>query len=151
MLQRMEEKLEQGFHCVKLKIGALDFDSELSLIRTLRARFSASDVELRLDANGGFSVTEALQRLHQLEPFRIHSIEQPIRQGQWKALAELCQKTPIPIALDEELIGVHLPEEKKALLDNVSLTPVFTQDTKTLADRTEAVTLKWNFRRALFP
>ena len=119
MLQRMEEKLEQGFHCVKLKIGALDFDSELSLIRTLRARFSASDVELRLDANGGFSVTEALQRLHQLEPFRIHSIEQPIRQGQWKALAELCQKTPIPIALDEELIGVHLPEEKKALLDTV--------------------------------
>ena len=94
MLQRMEEKLEQGFHCVKLKIGALDFDSELSLIRTLRARFSASDVELRLDANGGFSVTEALQRLHQLEPFRIHSIEQPTRQGQWKALAERCKKTP---------------------------------------------------------
>lgn len=119
MCHRMEEKLEQGFRCVKLKIGAIDFDSELALIRQLRARFTPSDVELRVDANGAFSPKDAPRKLAELSRYGIHSIEQPIRQGQWKELAALCADTPIPIALDEELIGVHAPELKAELLDVV--------------------------------
>ena len=119
MRQRMEEKLRDGFHCVKLKIGAIDFDEELSLIKMLRRRYSKEDVELRVDANGAFSPEEAPHRLEQLARFDIHSIEQPIRQGQWEAMARLCRNTPLPIALDEELIGVNQPAMKEALLDTI--------------------------------
>lgn len=119
MKSRMEAKLSQGFRCVKLKIGAIDFESELSLIRRLRARFSPADVELRVDANGGFSPEEAPGRLEQLAQYGIHSIEQPIRQGQWAEMARLCATSPLPIALDEELIGVNDKELKVALLDTI--------------------------------
>ena len=116
MLQRMEEKLEQGFRCVKLKIGAIDFDQELDLVKRIRERFSFHEVELRLDANGAFKPDEALYKLELLSQYAIHSIEQPIRQGQWACMAELCRESPLPIALDEELIGVNDREMKSHLL-----------------------------------
>ncbi len=151
MLQRMEQKLEQGFRCVKLKIGAIDFEQELDLIRRIRDRFSFHEVELRLDANGAFaflpstpntevppsvddtppmntppsvddgspaiaSRDDALYKLELLSQYNIHSIEQPIRQGQWAFMAELCRESPLPIALDEELIGVNDSEMKHHML-----------------------------------
>ena len=117
MLQRMEAKLEQGFRCIKLKIGAIDFDQELDLIKRIRSRFSFHEVELRLDANGAFPYEEALYKLELLSQYAIHSIEQPIRQGQWAYMAELCRESPLPIALDEELIGVNDPEMKRHMLN----------------------------------
>ena len=117
MLRRMEEKLEKGFRCVKLKIGAIDFDQELDLVKRIRDRFSFHEVELRLDANGAFKYEEALYKLELLSQFNIHSIEQPIRQGQWAYMAELCRESPLPIALDEELIGVNDPEMKSHMLN----------------------------------
>ncbi len=119
MSRRLDEKLSQGFHCIKLKIGAIDFDEELSLIRRIRERYGSDDVQLRVDANGAFSPEEALQRLDQLSRFDIHSIEQPIRQHQWNEMARLCKATPLPIALDEELIGVNLAMMKEELLDTI--------------------------------
>ena len=117
MLQRMEEKLKKGFRCVKLKIGAIDFDKELDLVKRIRERFSFHEVELRLDANGGFTYDEALYKLELLSQYNIHSIEQPIKQGQWAFMAELCRESPLPIALDEELIGVNDPEMKRHMLE----------------------------------
>ena len=117
MLQRMEQKLEQGFRCVKLKIGAIDFEQELDLIKRIRSRFSFHEVELRLDANGAFPYDEALYKLELLSQYNIHSIEQPIRQGQWAYMAELCRESPLAIALDEELIGVNDPELKRHMLN----------------------------------
>ena len=117
MLKRMESKLEQGFRCVKLKIGAIDFDQELELIKRIRSRFSFHEVELRLDANGAFPYEDALYKLELLSQYAIHSIEQPIRQGQWAYMAELCRESPLPIALDEELIGVNDPAMKRHMLN----------------------------------
>ena len=117
MLSRLEEKLEKGFRCVKLKIGAIDFDKELDLVKRIRDRFSFHEVELRVDANGGFKYDEALYKLELLSQYAIHSIEQPIKQGQWAYMAELCRESPLPIALDEELIGVNDPETKRHLLN----------------------------------
>ena len=117
MLKRMEEKLEKGFRCVKLKIGAIDFEQELDLIKRIRERFSHHEVELRLDANGAFKYEEALYKLELLSQYAIHSIEQPIRQGQWAYMADLCRESPLPIALDEELIGVNDPEMKRHMLN----------------------------------
>lgn len=117
MLRRMEEKLQKGFRCVKLKIGAIDFDQELNLVKRIRDRFSFHEVELRLDANGAFPFEEALYKLELLSQYAIHSIEQPIRQGQWAYMAELCRESPLPIALDEELIGVNDAEMKRHMLN----------------------------------
>lgn len=119
MQARMDAKLRMGFSCVKLKIGAIDFERELDLIKRLRERYSVERVELRLDANGAFPVEEAFERLRRLAPYDIHSIEQPIRPGQWDAMANLCRTSPIPIALDEELIGVNRINDKICLLDVV--------------------------------
>ena len=116
MLQRMEEKLAQGFHCVKLKVGAIDFDRELDLVKRIRERFSFHDVELRLDANGGFKPDEALYKLELLSQYAIHSIEQPVKAKQWALMAELCRDAPLPIALDEELIGINDPDAKRQML-----------------------------------
>ena len=127
MLERLEQKLDQGFRCVKLKVGAIDFEQELDLVKRIRKRFSHHVVELRLDANGGFSNNDsqqdgghgteaALYKLELLSQYAIHSIEQPIRQGQWAYMAELCRDSPLPIALDEELIGVNDAEMKSHLL-----------------------------------
>jgi len=120
MLSRIEEKLKAGFRCVKLKIGAIDFDREVDLINYIRRHFSREQIELRVDANGAFHPAEALEKLELLARYDIHSIEQPIRQGQWSKMARLCQESPLPIALDEELIGVNDPVKKAALLDTIS-------------------------------
>lgn len=119
MMSRMEEKLALGFHCIKIKIGAIDWEREISLIRALRARYPKDVVEIRVDANGGFTPAQASERLAELSRYDIHSIEQPIRQGQWETMAQLCRTTPIPIALDEELIGVNSLTEKIRLLDTI--------------------------------
>lgn len=119
MFQRLEAKLKAGFHCVKLKIGAIDFEKELRLIQHIRQHFSRREVELRVDANGGFTPDNAMQRLEALAKYDIHSIEQPIRQHQWKEMARLCKNSPLPIALDEELIGVNDLTEKNRLLDTI--------------------------------
>jgi o-succinylbenzoate synthase len=116
MEEQIEQKIEQGFKCIKLKIGAIDFETELKLIKKIRERFSAEEVEIRVDANGAFSVEDANKKVEQLAALRIHSIEQPIKAGQQKALFELCKNSPLPIALDEELIGLHSFSEKSALL-----------------------------------
>ena len=119
MYARIRAKLEAGFHCIKLKIGAIDFDEELSLIRFIRGEFPKEQVELRVDANGAFRPEETPERLRLLARYGLHSIEQPIRAGQWEAMAALCRQTPLPIALDEELIGVNAPQEKARLLDTI--------------------------------
>ena len=119
MFKRLETKLKAGFRCVKLKIGAIDFDRELQLIRHIRSTFSCNDVELRVDANGGFTPKEALSRMEALVQYDIHSIEQPIKQHQWTEMARLCAATPLPIGLDEELIGVNERQKKIELLDTI--------------------------------
>ena len=119
MFERLETKLKAGFHCIKIKIGAIDFDRELQLIRHIRSTFSRNDVELRLDANGGFTPEEALSRMEALVQYDIHSIEQPIKQNQWTEMARLCTATPLPIGLDEELIGVNERQKKIELLDTI--------------------------------
>lgn len=119
MTHRVEEKLKAGFRCVKLKIGAIDFEEEVNIIKGIREKFPADVVQLRLDANGGFSTDDAMKRLERLATYDIHSIEQPIRQKQWRSMADICRNSPIPIALDEELIGVNIPEMKRLLLDEI--------------------------------
>ena len=119
MFERLEAKLKAGFHCIKIKIGAIDFNRELQLIRHIRSTFSRNNVELRVDANGGFTPEEALSRMEALVQYDIHSIEQPIKQHQWTEMARLCAATPLPIGLDEELIGVNERQKKIELLDTI--------------------------------
>ena len=117
MQNQIEDKLEQGFDCVKMKIGAIDFETEIMLLKNIRKRFSKETIELRVDANGAFEVGEdAFQKLTVLSKLDIHSIEQPIRQGQLEEMKNLCQKTPLPIALDEELIGVFQKPMKEEII-----------------------------------
>jgi o-succinylbenzoate synthase len=117
MMQRIEEKLSQGYRCIKLKIGAIDFDKELDMVRSIRERFSSKELQIRLDANGGFSYDEALYKMELLSQYAVHSIEQPIKAKQWAFMADLCRESPLPIALDEELIGVNMPEMKRHILN----------------------------------
>jgi len=119
MRKQIESKLIMGFQCLKLKIGAIDFEEELGLLYSIRERFSPSQITLRVDANGAFKVDEALQKLGRLAELQLHSIEQPIAPGRWAVMAKLCDETPIPIALDEELIGINKREDKELLLDMV--------------------------------
>ena len=118
MEEQIQEKLEQGFHCIKLKIG-VDWNSEHDILQKLRQKFSKEKLELRVDANGGFSKDETKPVLQQLSDLHIHSVEQPIKAGNWYDMAELCAETPTPIALDEELIGITDYNEKKKLLDTI--------------------------------
>ncbi len=119
MFDQIKAKLQEGFNCIKLKIGAIDFAEELSLLKFIRQQFSVKDIELRVDANGAFAPSNALEKLKQLAAFELHSIEQPIRQHQWDEMAALCATTPLPIALDEELIGIYDLAEKKKMLDTI--------------------------------
>jgi len=119
MKEQIEEKLATGFNCIKLKIGAIDFEKELSLLQFIRSNFTAEQIEIRVDANGAFAPHEAMQKLQQLSQYQLHSIEQPIRQHQQDEMAQLCANTPLPIALDEELIGVFEYKDKKALLEKI--------------------------------
>ncbi|KNB61355.1 o-succinylbenzoate synthase [Chryseobacterium sp. Hurlbut01] len=119
MEDQIQEKLEQGFRCIKLKIG-VDWNSEYEILQKLREKFSQEKLELRVDANGGFTFGEAELVLKQLSDLQIHSIEQPIKAGNWNAMAKLCMHTPTPIALDEELIGIVDFDKKKELLRTVN-------------------------------
>ena len=117
MRERIALKLADGFSCVKIKIGGINFDEELELLKFIRQE--APDIQLRLDANGAFRPDEAIGKLNQLARYDIHSIEQPIRAGQWEAMNRLCRTSPIPIALDEELIGINDREGKIRMLDAI--------------------------------
>ena len=119
MNQQIEQKLAQGFRCIKMKIGAIDFDHEISIINSIRTKYSKEQIELRVDANGAFSIAEARQKLQILADLDIHSIEQPIKQGNSIAMADLCRDTPLAIALDEELIGVVDVTQKEELLQTI--------------------------------
>jgi len=119
MHQQIKEKLKSGFSTIKLKIGAIDFEAELDLLAFIRSEFSADQIELRVDANGAFLPANALEKLKRLSEFELHSIEQPIRQGQWQEMADICSRTPLPIALDEELIGVFSKVKKQLLLETI--------------------------------
>ncbi|MCG8804702.1 o-succinylbenzoate synthase [Tenacibaculum finnmarkense] len=119
MQQQIKDKLQQGFNTIKMKIGAIDFETEIGLLKSIRKEFSSEEITLRVDANGGFTPKDALQKLQRLSELDIHSIEQPIQQGQWQEMANLCEKTPLPIALDEELIGVFTSEEKEKCIQTI--------------------------------
>ncbi len=119
MKEQIQEKLAYGFHCIKLKIGAIDFEKELKLLQFIRQHFTSEQVEIRVDANGAFSAIEALNKITQLSEFKIHSIEQPIQKNNTDSMADLCKITPTPIALDEELIGVFSMQDKEQLLQKV--------------------------------
>ncbi|QRM90043.1 o-succinylbenzoate synthase [Lacinutrix sp. WUR7] len=116
MKQQIKDKIEAGFSCIKMKIGAIDFQTEIDLLQSIRKEFTSKDVELRVDANGAFHPSEALEKLKILSNLDLHSIEQPIKQGQIQEMARLCEETPLPIALDEELIGVFDVTKKEDLL-----------------------------------
>ena len=119
MARRIEAKLAEGYRCIKLKIGALDFAREMELLTQLRQRFSPEDLELRVDANGAFTPATVEEKLKELSTLALHSIEQPIKAGQWELMAQLCELSPIAIGLDEELIGVNERAEKERLLDTI--------------------------------
>ncbi|MBK5722786.1 o-succinylbenzoate synthase [Dysgonomonas sp. Marseille-P4677] len=119
MFEQIETKMQQGFRCIKLKIGAINFEEELKLLRLIRQHYSADQITLRVDANGAFSQNDAFEKLERLSELDLHSIEQPIRAGQWADMAKLAETTPLPIALDEELIGINQPDEKKLLLETI--------------------------------
>jgi O-succinylbenzoate synthase len=157
MKDQIEEKLAQGFTCIKLKIGAIDFQKELDLLRFIRQNFDAKTIEIRVDANGAFSENLALSKLNQLTGYELHSIEQPIAKNHTDTMSELCKITPIPIALDEELIGVFSLEEKEQLLQKISpqyiiLKPSFIggfRGTKQWIDLAEKYNIGWWITSAL--
>ncbi|WP_372937124.1 o-succinylbenzoate synthase [Seonamhaeicola sp.] len=120
MKQQIEEKINAGFNCIKMKIGAIDFQTECNLLKSIRQSFTSKEIELRVDANGAFTPSKALDKLKLLSEFNLHSIEQPIKQGQIEAMAKLCEQTPLPIALDEELIGIFSVTEKRKLIQTIN-------------------------------
>ena len=119
MLEQIQQKLEKGFQCIKMKIGAIDFDTEISILKSIRKKYTKDQIEIRVDANGAFTISEALDKLDILSDLEIHSIEQPIRQGNILEMKELCNKSPLDIAMDEELIGVFDVTEKEKLLQTI--------------------------------
>ena len=120
MKQQIKDKIEAGFNCIKMKIGAIDFQQEINLLKSIRSQFTSKDIELRVDANGAFHPSEALEKIKILSEFDLHSIEQPIKQGQFQDMAALCEDTPLPIALDEELIGIFSVTKKQELLQTIN-------------------------------
>ncbi len=120
MFKQIKLKLNDGWQCLKLKIGAIDFEEELNLLKYVRKQFRKDDLELRVDANGAFKPHEALKKLDILSKLDIHSIEQPIKAGQIENMSQLCEKSPLPIALDEELIGVFGLNKKRELLQQIN-------------------------------
>ena len=119
MLNQIEEKIQAGYRCIKLKIGAIDFEEEIRLLHHIRSHFSSAEIELRVDANGAFLPGDVQTKLNRLAELDIHSIEQPIATGQWETMAQLCAQSPLPIALDEELIGCNQPDDKRRLLETI--------------------------------
>lgn len=119
MMKRLEEKINAGFKCVKMKIGAIEWRHELEMIRAVRKYYNENDLMIRVDANGGFKYEDCMEKLKSLADLGVHSIEQPIEAGQPEKMAELCKESPVPIALDEELIGKGTIEERVATLDDI--------------------------------
>lgn len=119
MKEQLKAKLEEGFRCIKIKIGAIEFEEELKFLISLRKQYPENYFEIRVDANGAFSLDEVKEKLRRLSKYNIHSIEQPVKQGNWPAMAELCKESPIPIALDEELIGISSYTEKEKLVSTI--------------------------------
>jgi o-succinylbenzoate synthase len=119
MKKQVEQKISAGFDCLKIKIGAIDFDEELELLKFIRKDLSREDILIRLDANGSFQPDTALEKLKRLSEYDIHSVEQPLPRGRWEEMADLCSKSPVPVALDEELIGIHDMTEKRMLIENI--------------------------------
>ena len=119
MKSQIKEKLDAGFRCIKLKIGALNFEEELELLKAIRKEYTTSDLLLRVDANGAFSMDNAMEKLERLAELHIHSIEQPIAAGKWEAMADLCRNSSLPIALDEELTGTYGTEKKQTLIQRI--------------------------------
>lgn len=119
MKQQIREKLENGFSCIKMKIGAINFDTEINLLKSIRKEYSKSDIELRVDANGAFSTETALEKLKVLSELELHSIEQPIKPSQIDEMAHLCEQSPLAIALDEELIGVFDVTNKQKIIQTI--------------------------------
>ena len=117
MLEQVKEKIESGFRCIKVKIGAIDFDAELEVLKYVRSKFTEQDITLRVDANGAFNMQNVMEKMTLLERLKIHSIEQPIKAGQWDSMRKLCERSPIPIGLDEELIGAYAYSQKKELIE----------------------------------
>ncbi|SHJ46505.1 o-succinylbenzoate synthase [Tangfeifania diversioriginum] len=119
ILSQIQEKLKAGFRCIKLKIGSLDFKKELEILKSIRENYDNTQITLRVDANGAFHPDEAMEKLHKLAQFDLHSIEQPIAAGQWKKMAKICKNSPVPVTLDEELIGIHDKNKKEKLLNTI--------------------------------
>jgi L-alanine-DL-glutamate epimerase-like enolase superfamily enzyme len=119
MKQQIRAKLGAGFRCIKMKIGALDFETEYELLKAVRSEFSPEEITLRVDANCAYSYQTALENLKRLSDLQIHSIEQPIATGRWTEMAELCRQSPVPIGLDEELIGILDQPEMKKLMETI--------------------------------
>lgn len=119
MKEQIIQKIRDGFSCIKLKIGAIDFETELDLLKYIRSEFTSGEIELRVDANGAFPAAGALEKLKRLSDYELHSIEQPIKQGQLAEMEGLCRTSPIPIALDEELIGIFDVTKKRELLQTI--------------------------------
>lgn len=119
MKQQIRSKLDAGFRCIKMKIGALDFETEFELLKAIRKEFSPEEITLRVDANCAYSYHTALENLKRLSDLQIHSIEQPIETGRWEEMAELCKRSPVPIGLDEELIGISSGKEMQKLLETI--------------------------------
>ncbi|MFC4634323.1 o-succinylbenzoate synthase [Dokdonia ponticola] len=157
MRDQIEEKLEAGFDCIKMKIGAIDLEKEMALLQMIRKHYDASKITLRVDANGGFAFAKAKEVLQQLATLDIHSIEQPIAVGNWEQMKELCAETPIPIALDEELIGITDIPKKRAVLQTIQpqyiiLKPSFIggfQGSEEWIDQAEALNIGWWITSAL--
>lgn len=120
MKNRIQEKLEEGYTSIKLKVGAIDFESELNLIKHIRQQFNAELVEIRLDANGAFSADDAPEKLKRISEYDVHYIEQPIKPGNWEQMAAIVEKSPVKIALDEELIGLISWAEREQLIQTIS-------------------------------
>ncbi|MCI0751286.1 MAG: o-succinylbenzoate synthase [Flammeovirgaceae bacterium] len=118
MLQQITDKIAQGFTCIKIKVGGLNFERECDILHYIRKKYFRDQITIRLDANGAFKPEDALSKITQLSRFQVHSIEQPLKPGN-ESLEELCRKTPVPIALDEELIGLEKVEEKTRLLQKI--------------------------------
>lgn len=119
MWEQMEKKVDRGFRCLKMKIGAIAWEEEHELLKKIRRRYSVKELELRVDANGSFHPDRVLGVLEQLADLEVHSIEQPVQPGQWENMRWICENSPVPVALDEELIGINHPEDKRELLDTI--------------------------------
>lgn len=119
MKSQISDKIRAGFSCIKIKVGAIDFEAELDLLKYIREEYGSENIEIRVDANGAFHPAEALEKLKRISEYNVHSIEQPVKSGQWEIMEGLCRQTPVPIVLDEELLGIVSVTRKQELLQMI--------------------------------